>query len=63
MTIVQQVSEKFAAAVNDPDISKRILADGGNPVGNTPQQFKKAYLAEIAHWKKVVTDNNIQVEE
>ncbi len=61
--IVNSVSEKFSMAVKNPDVTKRILADGATPVGSTPAQFKKMYLAEIAHWQKVVTDNKISIDQ
>jgi tripartite-type tricarboxylate transporter receptor subunit TctC len=37
--IVARLNEAAVKAVNDPEIRARLIAIGGDPVGNTPQEF------------------------
>ena len=49
------------AVLNQPDIVARITADGGTPVGNTPQKFAQQIRDETAKWAKVIKDANIRM--
>ena len=40
-----------------------ITADGGNTVGSTAQELRQVILAEIARYRKIVTENAIKLEE
>ena len=44
------------------DIAKRFAADGGEPVGSTPEEFRKLIAAEVPRWRKVVENARISVE-
>ncbi len=48
--------------MQDPDIRALIAAQGGESVGNTPEQFAKVVSADLAKWKRIVALANIQVE-
>jgi tripartite-type tricarboxylate transporter receptor subunit TctC len=54
----QPVIERLAAAANktmtSPDIRERLLNDGAEPVGSTPEAFQKHLAQEMAKWQKVV---------
>jgi tripartite-type tricarboxylate transporter receptor subunit TctC len=43
-------------------VRKRFDAEGGVPVGNSPQEFAVWLKAEIAKWAKVVKAANITLE-
>ncbi|HTE16236.1 MAG TPA: tripartite tricarboxylate transporter substrate binding protein [Burkholderiales bacterium] len=49
------------AVLAQPDIIARITADGGIPVGNTPQKFAQEIRDETAKWAKVIKDANIKM--
>lgn len=44
------LSKAAAEAVRDPVISKRLLAEGLEPVGSTPEAFAKVIRTDIAKW-------------
>ena len=45
-----------------PDTSKRMLALGFEPVGNTSEQFGTFIHAEIAKWSKVIRESGVKPE-
>ena len=38
--------------LNQPDIRERILADGSEPVGNSPEKSRQYMLADLVKWAK-----------
>jgi tripartite-type tricarboxylate transporter receptor subunit TctC len=47
-------SEAARAAVQSPDVRRRIEAEGATVVGNSPQDFSRFVVADIARWRDVV---------
>jgi tripartite-type tricarboxylate transporter receptor subunit TctC len=45
-----------------PDTQQKLLSQGGEPVGSTPEQFQKMIVTEIAQWAKVVKAANIKAD-
>jgi len=45
-----------------PDVKKRIETIGMTPIGNRPEEFKKAIEEESDYWAKVVKSRNIVIE-
>ena len=58
------VIDTLAAAVRDaarqPDVQKRLLASGIEPVGNTPTEFAAFLKGQVERWTALVRSNNIQ---
>jgi tripartite-type tricarboxylate transporter receptor subunit TctC len=52
--IVQKLADGIIGATRDPEIRKRMLAQGAVPVGNTPEEFSKMLREEVARWAEVV---------
>jgi tripartite-type tricarboxylate transporter receptor subunit TctC len=53
---------EIVAALNQPDVRKRMEDIGLEIVANTPQQFREFLTAELARWKQVIEAGNITVE-
>jgi tripartite-type tricarboxylate transporter receptor subunit TctC len=47
-------SEAARAAVHSPEVRRRIEAEGATVVGNSPQDFSRFVVADIARWREVV---------
>ena len=60
--IVNKLSAEFARVVKSPDVAERFSADGGEPVGSTPQEFRKLIAAEILVWHKVIRESGVKLE-
>jgi tripartite-type tricarboxylate transporter receptor subunit TctC len=52
--IVQKVADGIIRATRDPEVRKRMLEQGANPVGSTPEEFSKTLREEVARWAEVV---------
>lgn len=52
--VVKKLHEVFTAAMKAPDIRERLIAQGFEPIGSTPQQFGDYVRAEIPKWARVV---------
>jgi tripartite-type tricarboxylate transporter receptor subunit TctC len=61
--IVQKLSLAIAEAVKMPDVGQRLSTDGSIPVGSTPEQFDKHIRSEIAKWKRLVKEANLQLHQ
>jgi tripartite-type tricarboxylate transporter receptor subunit TctC len=60
--IINRMSGELAKAVRSPEVQESLAGDGGEPVGGSPEQFARHLVAEIARWRKVVTDAGMRVE-
>lgn len=47
-------SDAARAAVQSPDVRRRIEVEGATPVGNSPQEFAQFVVTDIARWREVV---------
>jgi tripartite-type tricarboxylate transporter receptor subunit TctC len=61
--IVQKLNVGIVEAVKSPDVAKRLTADGSTPVGSSPEQFNTHIRSEIAKWKKLVKEANLQLHQ
>ena len=55
--IVRQLADDIAAIVRLPDIRERIIADGAEPIGSTPEAFSVFLKKEMLKWGKVVKES------
>jgi tripartite-type tricarboxylate transporter receptor subunit TctC len=55
--IVRQLADDIAAIVRLPDIRERIIADGAEPIGSTPEAFSIFLKKEMLKWGKVVKES------
>lgn len=52
----------LVAALNEPDVKKKLTDQGLEIVGNTPEQFQSFLLQELARWKAVVESARITLD-
>ena len=55
--IVNQLAADIAAALRQPDLRDRLLADGSDPVGSTPEVFAAFLRSEMLKWGKAVKES------
>jgi tripartite-type tricarboxylate transporter receptor subunit TctC len=60
--IVNKLSSEIAKILQTPEIKERLLSQGAEPVGNTPDQFAAFIKAETAKWAKVVKESGATVD-
>ncbi|MGH8660702.1 MAG: tripartite tricarboxylate transporter substrate-binding protein, partial [Burkholderiales bacterium] len=59
--IVRKLNAAIIEALKSPDVVKRFGAEGSTPAGSTPEQFGAHIRSEIANWKKLVKEANLQL--
>ena len=59
--IVDKLSAAVAQSLKDPEVIKRLAADGSTPVGSRPEQFTAHIQAEIAKWQKLVREAKLNL--
>ncbi|OFW17782.1 MAG: MFS transporter [Acidobacteria bacterium RIFCSPLOWO2_02_FULL_65_29] len=52
--LVRRISSDIAAAVRTTDLRDRMLRQGMEPIGSTPEEFDALIRAEIAKWAPIV---------
>ena len=60
--IVTRLHTELVKILNQPDVRERIVADGSEPVGSAPDDFRQFMLADLAKWAKVVKESGIKAE-
>jgi len=60
--IVEQISGETMKATQSPDMMKRLVAEGSEAVGGTPQAFAAHIRAEHDQWSKVIKHAGIRGE-
>jgi tripartite-type tricarboxylate transporter receptor subunit TctC len=60
--IVTKLHAGVVRALQNPDVRQRLLNDGAEPVGNSPEEFASYLRAETTKWAKVVQAAGIKPE-
>ena len=60
--LVTKLHGELVKIVKLKDISDRIVADGAEPVGSEPEQFRQYLLADLAKWAKLVKDSGAKLD-
>jgi tripartite-type tricarboxylate transporter receptor subunit TctC len=53
-TIIAQLNTAIVKSLHTREMRERLIAEGTEPVGNTPEQFAQIVRNDIAKWAKVV---------
>jgi tripartite-type tricarboxylate transporter receptor subunit TctC len=60
--VLERVSAEMKKALAVPDVRARLVAEGSDPVGSSPQAFSAFFAAEIAKWTRTVRSAGIRAE-
>ena len=60
--IVAKLNAELLKILQRPDVRERLAADGGEPVGTTPEQFGEYIKTEIERWAKVIRQAGVRIE-
>ncbi|MBM3531028.1 MAG: tripartite tricarboxylate transporter substrate binding protein [Alphaproteobacteria bacterium] len=58
--VVQRVNKEIAAAINTPEVQAKFKELIMVPHLGTPQDLEKMYQDDVAVWRKIITESNIQ---
>lgn len=57
-----KLQAEIKAALNDPAVKEKLLAQGFEIVANTPEEFAKFQAAEFARWKNLIESRKITAD-
>ena len=60
--VVDKLNRALNAVVSQPEIKERLLAQGSEGVGGTPEALGKMVDAELPRWAKLAKDANIRAD-
>ena len=60
--IVARLHAELVKILNMPDVHERIVLDGSEPIGNTPEVFRQFMLADTAKWAKLVKETGAKMD-
>jgi tripartite-type tricarboxylate transporter receptor subunit TctC len=60
--IVHALAGAVKKGANSPDMQKKLLDQGAEPVGNTPEEFQASLKEEVARWAEVVKISGARAE-
>jgi tripartite-type tricarboxylate transporter receptor subunit TctC len=60
--VINRLQTEIAKVLKLPDISQRLMGDGIEPIGSTPEQFQSFIEREKVKWSKVVRDSGARAD-
>ena len=61
-TLISRLNQEILRTLNQQDVSEKLIANGTEIAGSTPQQFASAIQADIVRLGKVIRDAGITIE-
>lgn len=59
--IVNKIRGAIVTALKDPEVARRLAADGSTPVGSSPEEFSKHIKSEVDKWRKLAKEANLKL--
>jgi tripartite-type tricarboxylate transporter receptor subunit TctC len=60
--VVARLHDEFVKVLNTPEVKEKLVAQGTDPVGSTPDEFAAFMKAETAKWARVIKEANIHAD-
>jgi tripartite-type tricarboxylate transporter receptor subunit TctC len=60
--VIQVLADGVAKAARSPDLRHKLIEQGADPVGNTPEAFARQLHDEVARWTEVVKVSGAKAE-
>jgi tripartite-type tricarboxylate transporter receptor subunit TctC len=60
--IVDTINAAMRTAISNPEVQKRIAADGGEAVSSTPEEYQAIVDRDMTRWSALIRKLNLKVE-
>lgn len=60
--VIARLQSDIAKVLSMPEINRRLVQDGLEPVGSTLEQFREFLVADKAKWGRVIKQANVKAE-
>ena len=61
--ILDKIHAELAKFVRTPALAEKLAVDGGEAVGNSPAEFRRFLLDEIARWRRLAKSTGLKFEQ
>ena len=58
--VIERLNREVVRVMHQPEMMKRLVADGSEAVGSSPAEFRKHIAAERAQWERVIKQAGIR---
>jgi tripartite-type tricarboxylate transporter receptor subunit TctC len=60
--VLARLHDALVKILNQPEMRERIVADGSEPVGNTPDEFRRFMRADLDKWARLVKESGAKLD-
>jgi tripartite-type tricarboxylate transporter receptor subunit TctC len=60
--LVARLHDELIKILNQPDVKSRIESDGSEPVGSSPEEFRRFMRADMDKWARLVKESGAKLE-
>ena len=60
--IINRINAEVVKILKQPSVREQLVAQGAEPVGDTPEEFSRFTLAEISKWAKIIKISGAKVD-
>jgi tripartite-type tricarboxylate transporter receptor subunit TctC len=60
--VLARLHAEVIKILEQPDIRERIVADGSEPVGSAPEEFRQFMRADLDKWSKLVKGSGVKFD-
>ena len=60
--IINRLNAEVVKILKQPSVREQLMAQGAEPVGDTPEEFSRFTLAEISKWAKIIKISGAKVD-
>jgi len=60
--LVKRLHDELIKALNQPDVKARIEGDGSEPVGSSPEEFRRFMHADLQKWARLVKESGAKLD-
>jgi tripartite-type tricarboxylate transporter receptor subunit TctC len=60
--IIRRLNSELMKALHNPDVQKKLAAQGAIPLGSTPEEYGAYIKSELARWSKIVKQTGVVLD-
>ncbi|HUG58731.1 MAG TPA: tripartite tricarboxylate transporter substrate-binding protein, partial [Candidimonas sp.] len=60
--VIDKLNKELVATLKEPEVSKKLIDFGVQPVGNTPEEYAALLETETKRWHKLIGDLGIKLD-
>jgi tripartite-type tricarboxylate transporter receptor subunit TctC len=61
--IISKLNAEIVKVLNQPEMKERLISNGAEPVGSSPEEFGEYLRRETAKWAKLIKDIGLTPEQ